>query len=120
MLASASSSFPKTWNINPQKNDFGKDYYVEVGDEAGNLTGVSFVIQLKGHEKAKNFEHLSAALTSHSHASMRLLSRSCAGRAAFLVVVDTIRRTAWFMFLQQTWISISLGEVVSRQLCEFQ
>ncbi len=96
------SMLPKTWNINPQKNDFGKDYYVEVGDEAGNLTGVSFVIQLKGHEKPKlraSFGCVNESLT-RKHAVYYL--DHVRDVPAFLVVVDTIRRTAWFMFLQQT------------------
>ena len=47
------AAIPETWHYNEQQHDYGKDYLVEVGDDDGEQTGITFFVQLKGQEKAE-------------------------------------------------------------------
>src|SRR5688500_7732652 len=48
------SSLPSTWVPNEQRNDYGKDYLVEIGEKNGDLTGCNFFVQLKGTERIRH------------------------------------------------------------------
>ena len=42
-------ALPPSWVVNKQPLDYAKDYLVEIV-EAGTLTGITFLVQLKGQE----------------------------------------------------------------------
>src|ERR1051325_10817525 len=46
------NALPSSWVLNELNNDYGKDYHLELSDEANELTGTAIMVQLKGQLKA--------------------------------------------------------------------
>jgi Domain of unknown function (DUF4365) len=102
-------ALPSTWVVNKQDDDYAKDYLVEIGDNNGNLSGSSFYVQLKGHERAE----LSADGTQVKHSFETKYAAYYLDKIkdlpVFLVVVDVKQKKGWWLFLQpileddQTW-----------------
>jgi len=119
------SALALTWVVNEQHKDYGKDYLTEIGEDNGDLTGISFYIQLKGQERAKfsrdrNFVKctLDKKYADYYHDRVEDLP-------VFLVVVDVNMKRGWWLFLQaalyedQSWRarnSVTLSLPVSNDI----
>src|SRR3954466_15867105 len=44
---------PPAWVANSHATDYGKDYLVEIAEAGGELTGISFYVQLKGQGRPR-------------------------------------------------------------------
>jgi hypothetical protein len=94
------AAIPPTWSYNEQKNDYGKDYLVEPGDEEGEQTGLNFFVQLKGQEAVEytaDKEFVKFSLET-MHAAYYV--DKIRDLPVFLVVVDVNAQRGWFHFLQ--------------------
>lgn len=94
-------SLPATWVINEQINDYGKDYLVERVDEAGELTGESFFVQLKGHQNVKI--HGDPPTVGHTLKNKHLeyYADKVHDLPVFLFVIDVTKQTGCWLFLQK-------------------
>lgn len=94
-------ALPPSWIVNQHDNDYGKDYLIEIGEDAGELTGSSFYVQLKGHKKAT----FSAETTLVKHSLESKYARYYVDKVrdlpVFLVVVEVATKKGWWLFLQQ-------------------
>ena len=93
-------SLPPTWVINDQRKDYAKDFIVEISDEDGNLTGESFIVQLKGQLKARIISKGSLVTFSLKSKYATYYIDKVKDLPVFLVVVDINQKTAWWLFLQ--------------------
>lgn len=91
-------ALPPSWVVNKQPLDYAKDYLVEIV-EAENLTGITFLVQLKGQE--------SLSLSKDgSHATFWLKRKYAVYYAdkvrspVFLVLVDVQQKAGYWVFVQ--------------------
>jgi hypothetical protein len=91
-------ALPPSWVVNKQPLDYAKDYSVEIG-EAGNLTGITFLVQLKGQESpsmSKDAKHatfwLKRKYAVYYADKVRL--------PVFLVLVDVTKKVGYWVFVQ--------------------
>jgi hypothetical protein len=91
-------ALPPSWVVNKQPLDYAKDYLVEIV-EAGNLTGITFLVQLKGQESL-------SLSKDRSHATFWLKRKYAVYYAdkvrlpVFLVLVDVNQNVAYWVFVQ--------------------
>lgn len=91
-------ALPPSWVVNKQPLDYAKDYLVEIV-EAGNLTGITFLVQLKGQE--------SLSLSRDGKHATFWLKRKYAvyyadkvHQPVFLVLVDVNNKLCYLVFVQ--------------------
>lgn len=90
---------PPEWVRNEHKNDYGKDYLVEIGD-GDELTGTSFYVQLKGQQHATiNEKQNCVTFPLETRYAIYYLDR-IQDLPVFLVVVDVTKKKAWWAFIQ--------------------
>lgn len=94
------AALPPTWVLNKHEIDYAKDYLVEIGDEDGNLTGLSFYIQLKGQAKASIGAGGTQVRFSLESKYAKYYVDKIRDLPVFLVVVDVDRGKGWWLFLQ--------------------
>jgi Domain of unknown function (DUF4365) len=95
------NAVPSTWVVNQHYNDYGKDFLVEIVDDDGELTGASFYIQLKGHQRVEFSSE--GTLVKHSLESKyaRYYGNKVKDLPVFLVVAEVATKRAWWLFLQE-------------------
>lgn len=95
-------ALPPTWLVNQQEagKDYAKDYLVEIGEHDGELTGMSFFIQLKGKQKATILRKDRVVTCAIESKYARYYHDRIKDLPVFLVVADTTDRLAWWIFLQ--------------------
>jgi hypothetical protein len=81
----------------PRRSDFGKDYLIEVFQD-GRPCGRSIYVQLKGTENAKIRRDGKVSFPLECKHLNYFLQEG--GHPVFLVVVDVVKRKAWFCFMQ--------------------
>jgi hypothetical protein len=91
-------ALPPSWVVNKQPLDYAKDYVVEIV-ETGNLTGITFLVQLKGQE--------SLSLSKDRGQATFWLKRKYAvyyadkvRQPVFLVLVDGNQKIGYWLFVQ--------------------
>jgi hypothetical protein len=91
-------ALPPSWVVNKQPLDYAKDYVVEIV-ETGNLTGITFLVQLKGQE--------SLSLNKDRGQARFWLKRKYAvyyadkvRQPVFLVLVDVSQKVGYWLFVQ--------------------
>lgn len=93
------AALPPEWVRNEHKNDYGKDYLVEIG-EGDELTGTSFYAQLKGQEHATiNAKQKCVTFPLETRYAIYYLDK-IKDLPVFLVVVDVTKKKAWWQFIQ--------------------
>lgn len=94
------AAMPSAWVVDPYPNDYGKDYLVELVDASDDLTGESFIVQLKGKGKLTQ----RALADSFNHRlelkHVRYYMERCR-LPVCLVVADLQSKRAYFVFVQQ-------------------
>lgn len=94
------SLIPTAWVINEHRNDYGKDYHVELGN-AGVMTGEGCFVQLKRTAQVqKSRDHLAISFSLEKKYAIYYADK-ITQLPVFLVVVDVTTKKAWFVFLQQ-------------------
>jgi hypothetical protein len=91
-------ALPASWVVNKQPLDYGKDYLVEIV-EAGSLTGITFLVQLKGQQSlslSRDGKHATFWL-ERKHA-VYYADKVC--QPVFLVLVDVNRAVGYWVFVQ--------------------
>lgn len=92
---------PHSWVSNDQRNDYAKDFLVEVGDDDDEMSGDAFYVQLKGQENptfVSDGHFLSFSLET-KHAKYYL--DNVKDLPVFLVVVDVTSKKGYWLFLQE-------------------
>ena len=88
---------PERWIINTVHRDYGKDFTVELVDNE-MASGTNFWVQLKGQSKVRRLKNGNVSFkmeSKHVDYFKKL------GEPIFLVVVDTTKRTGYWLFLQE-------------------
>jgi hypothetical protein len=93
-------ALPPMWVANEHRNDYGKDYLIEIGENNGELTGSSFYVQLKGQEKARRSADGTTIKFSLETKYATYYLDKIKDLPVFLVVVDVNQKRGWFEFLQ--------------------
>jgi hypothetical protein len=92
------NALPASWVVNKQPSDYAKDYFVEIV-EGEQLTGKTFVVQLKGEEALKTSR-------AGAHVSFYLKKKYAVYYAdkvrlpVFLVIVDVNKVVGHWVFVQ--------------------
>ena len=95
------SLLPTFWIVNPLREDYGKDYHIEITcKDTEKVTGGAFYVQLKGADGAV-YRHGGSFVTHQM--TLRHLSYYCheVKVPVFLVVVDIKTNMAYWLFLQE-------------------
>jgi hypothetical protein len=91
-------ALPASWVVNKQPLDYAKDYLVEIV-EAGSLTGITFLVQLKGQESL-------SLSRDRKHATFWLKRKYAVYYTdkvrlpVFLVLVDVNQGVGYWVFVQ--------------------
>ena len=95
---------PTWWVFNEHKNDYAKDYLVEIGDRIGNLdgelTGQSFYVQLKGKMEVTFSRNKKTVSFRLEHKYAKYYAEKVTDLPVFLVLVDIGNKRAWYHFVQ--------------------
>lgn len=102
------SLLPPRWIINELPRDYGKDYHVEIVEEAtGRVTGGVFYVQLKG---ARGADYRFGGTVVAHQVPLRHLAYFCdeVAMPVFFVVVDTSTSKGYWLFVQG-WLANRKG-----------
>ncbi len=91
-------SLPLSWVLKPQHPDYAKDYLVEIA-EGDDLTGVTFIVQLKGEESPK-YRNDATEITFYLKKKYAIYYADKVKEPVFLVVVDASREVGYWTFIQ--------------------
>lgn len=97
-MRSFQCALPPSWVVNKQPLDYAKDYVVEIV-ETGNLTGTTFLVQLKGQESL-------SVSKDRKHATFWLKRKYAVYYAdkvrqpVFLVLVDVNQKVGYWLFVE--------------------
>jgi hypothetical protein len=93
-------TLPPAWVINDQRKDYAKDFLVEISDVNENLTGESFIVQLKGQLKSRIISKGSLVTFSLKSKYATYYLDKVKDLPVFLVIVDINKKVGWWLFLQ--------------------
>lgn len=89
---------PDEWNVNEFTNDYGIDFNVETA-EGGALTGISFLVQLKGQQKTK-YTTKGTCVTYYLKKKHADYYVDKVKQPVFLILVDNFTKNAFWTFVQ--------------------
>jgi hypothetical protein len=99
------AAIPTVWVYNEQHRDYGKDYLVEIGDDDGNLTGITFFVQLKGQKRVKRTPDGKAITFTLQAKHAAYYADKIKDLPVFLVVVDVTDRRGYWTFIQPSLLT---------------
>src|SRR6266849_659537 len=91
-------ALPPSWVVNKPPSDYAKDYFVEIVEDE-QLTGKTFVVQLKGEEALKTSKN-GAHVTFYLKKKHAVYYADKVRFPVFWVVVDVNKKIGHWLFVQ--------------------